>query len=103
MMKVDANFLKNTYYLDNVLENKLVLTRFKVVTELEEKINKLFFDSDLRVKDFGFKTDYDNAYQDYELMITLGTDEEDLVDLSIYYTLSRIGERVISEVAYEIL
>lgn len=103
MVKVTAGFLKNTYYLDKVLENNLVLTRFKAVTELEEKINKLFFDSDLKVKDFGFKTDYNNAYQDYELIITLGTDEEDLVDLSVYYTLSRIGERVISEIAYEIL
>lgn len=104
MIKVDSNYLKNTLLLEKYFDNNLILTRFKHIDEIAKRLNNDFKDYDLRVKDYAFKTDYDsNCYQDYEIIITMGNDEEDLIDITIYYTISRINEKVIVETAYEII
>lgn len=104
MINITSDYLKNTYYLEEKhLEEHLILFRFSTIEEIRNKINSLFKDSDLKVKDFDFKNYYDSDFQDYELMIILGAEKEDIVDLTIYYTISRIGAKVISEISYEII
>lgn len=104
MKKYDRNYFLNTKALDKYFFDSLVLFRFRTIEDIGERLNNDFEVYGLRVKDFGFKTDYDNNdFQDYELMITMGDEEEDMIDISIYYANTRIGEKVITETGYEII
>lgn len=104
MIKADRNYLKNTELLDRYfLSDNLVLFRFKNENEIIVKLDKDFEDFGLKVKDYAYKDYYDSDFQDYELMITMGNNEEDFLDITIYYAITRIGEKIITETSYEIV
>lgn len=105
LYKYDRNYFKNTELLDNYFlsDDVLVLKRFKDTSEIIELLNKDFEDYGLKVKDYYYKNDYENDFQDYELMIVMGNNEEDFIDITIYYAITRIGERIITETSYEII
>lgn len=105
LYKYDRNYFKNTELLDNYFlsDDILVLKRFKDTSEIIELLNKDFQDYGLKVKNYDYKNDYENDFQDYELMIVMGNNEEDFIDITIYYAITRIGERIITETSYEII
>ena len=105
LYKYDRNYFKNTMLLDNYFlsDDILVLKRFKDTSEIIELLNKDFQDYGLKVKNYDYKNDYENDFQDYELMIVMGNNEEDFIDITIYYAITRIGERIITETSYEII
>lgn len=105
MYKYDRNYFKNTILLDKYfLGNNLVLIRFNTIEDIASKLDEDFKDYGIRVKSYDFVTDYEhNDFQDYELMITMGNKEEDIIDITIYYAISRIGEKIITETSYEII
>lgn len=86
----------------------LVLYRFGSNVELEKHLNDytlygIYCDNEeLKVKDIEKKSYYDKADEsDYEILVTIGNDNVDIYDLTIYYAISRVGENVIVEVGYE--
>ena len=104
MYKYDRNYFKNTELLDRYfLGDNLVLKRFKSIAEIIAIINKDFEDYDIRVKDYDYKNEYENDFQDYEIMLVMGNNEEDFIDITIYYATTRIGEKIITETSYEII
>ena len=105
MVKYDRNYFKNTMLLDKYFSGyNLVLTRFNTIEDIASKLDKDFEDYGIRVKEYDFKIDYNcNDFQDYELMIVMGNKEEDFIDITIYYANTRIGEKIITEISYEII
>lgn len=87
--------------IERYFDDYLILTRFKTFEELKKKINEDLEEENLKVKDYDFKSDYDNDFEDYKLMMTIGNDEEDLYDLDIWYAVTRIGENIIVETSFE--
>ena len=84
----------------------IVLFRFKNSTELIDFVDKMLLKKDMwnyEVVGCYEKQDYDNDYQDYEIMLSIGRkdNEEILYDITLYYTLSRIGDKVIVEGAVD--
>lgn len=79
-----------------------VLFRFKTLKELKKYFDmKMHYDK-LKVKDIAKKSYYDSSDDsDYEILITLGNDEEDVYDLTVYYAKTRIGDNIIVEMGYE--
>lgn len=94
----------NRELLDNYfLSDNLVLIRFNTIEDIASKLDKDFEDYGIRVKEYCFKEDNFTDFQDYELMITMGNKEEDIIDITIYYAITRIGEKIITETSYEII
>ena len=79
-------------------DNNLLLVRFSNIEDLKEILKK---DKNLNVLDFGFKSDYDNDWQDYELMLTVEDADKNKYDLDIWYAVARTGERIIIETNFE--
>lgn len=104
MNKYDRNYFKNTELLDRYfLGDNLVLKRFNTIEDIASILDKDFKDYGIRVKEYAFKEDYDSDFQDYELMVVMGNNEEDFIDITIYYATTRIGEKIITETSYEII
>lgn len=79
-----------------------VLHRFKGLRDLREYFNMKMYYDNLKVKDIAKKIYYDSSDEsDYEILLTLGNDEEDIYDLTIYYAKTRIGDNIIVEIGYE--
>lgn len=94
--------------LERFLDRDLILGRFRDLDELKKDINDFLIDKEidnrcLFVKDIEYKSDYTNCcdYQDYEVLLTLGTRDEDIYDVSIYYANTRNEEHVIVETWWE--
>ena len=51
--------------------------------------------------DIAYKSYYDNDFQDYEVMVAIGTDSENYYDITIYYAKTRIDDNIIVETSYE--
>ena len=104
MIKYDRNYFKNTMLLDRYfLGDNLVLKRFRGARDIINIIDKDFEDYGIRVKEYAFKEDYDSDFQDYELMLIMGNSDGDFIDVTIYYAITRIGEKIITETSYEII
>lgn len=86
--------------LAKFLEFDLVLHRFNDFEELKKYIEEELKKYNLKVKGYNFKGYYDNDFEDYNLMVCLGTENEDLFDLDIWYAIARNGARVILETSY---
>ena len=86
---------------EDYMDNHIVLTRFKDLVDLEKNINENLMGTknckSLFVKDIAYKSYYDNDYQDYEVMVCIGNDNEDLYDVTLYYCVSRYNEKVVVE------
>lgn len=79
-----------------------VLHRFNTLKDLKEYFNMKMYADHLKVKDICKKSYYDSADEsDYEILITLGNDQYDIYDLTIYYAKTRIKDNIIVEIGYE--
>ena len=90
------------------INNKLVFKRFNDLDDLKNKLDYFFYDciiedtgEHLKVLDIAYKSYYDNDFQDYEIMATIGTDNENYYDITIYYAKTRINNNIIVETSYE--
>ena len=101
MEKYDKNYFKNTKMLEKYFYDSLVLFRFNTIEDITKRLNEDFKGVDLKVVGADFVTDYTNDYQDYELIVIMGNEEEEIIDISIYYAFSRIGEKIVTETSYE--
>jgi len=82
------------FELEKYFDNDLYLVRFNTIQDLEKRLKE---DKDLKILDFGFKSDYDDNWQDYEIMLTVEDTDKTKYDLDIWYAVTRIGERIIIE------
>lgn len=79
-----------------------VLHRFKTMKELKQYYNEKFKENGFRVKEIAKKSYYDSSEEcDYQILITLGNDKDDIYDLTVYYAKTRIRENIIVEIGYE--
>lgn len=90
------------------INNKLILKRFNDLDDLKNKLDYFFYGCILedtgellKVNDIAYKSHYDNDFQDYEIMATIGTDSEYYYDVTIYYAKTRINDNIIIETSYE--
>lgn len=83
--------------LERYFDRGIIFIRFTTFEELKNKIDKVLSNYNLKVRDYGFKTNYDNDFEDYLVMFTIGNEEEDLIDLDLWYAITRIGERIVVE------
>ena len=83
----------------------LVLKRFTTFEDLKKKVNEIICFYNLEVKDYGFKSDYDNDFEDFVVCMTIGNDDNDIYeeqyDIDLYFAITRIGERIIIESSFE--
>lgn len=86
------------FELEKYFDNDLYLIRFNTIQDLEKRFKE---DKDLKILDFGFKSDYDDNWQDYEIMLTIEDTDGTKYDLDIWYAVTRIGERIIIETNFE--
>lgn len=86
------------FQLEKYFDNDLYLVRFNTIQDLEKRLKE---DKDLKILDFDFKSDYDDNWQDYELLLTVEDTDKTKYDLSIWYAVTRIGERIIIETNFE--
>lgn len=87
--------------IERFFDNDLILTRFTTFEDLKEKINDRLENYNLKVKDYAFKSDYDNDFEDFLITMTIGNDKEDIYDLDLWFAITRIGERIIVESNFE--
>ena len=87
--------------LERYFDREIILTRFTTFEDLKTKINENLEKYNLKVKNYALKSDYDNDFEDYLAMFTIGNDKEDLYDLDLWYAITRIGERIIVESSFE--
>lgn len=86
------------FELEKYFDNDLYLIRFNTIQDLEKRFKE---DKDLKILDFGFKSNYDDNWQDYELMLTVEDTDKTKYDLDIWYAFTRTGERIIVETNFE--
>ncbi len=86
------------FELEKYFDNGLYLVRFNNIQDLEKRLKE---DKDLKIVDFGFRSDYDNDFSDYELNLTVEDTDKTKYDLDIWYAVTRIGERIIVETNFE--
>jgi len=87
--------------LDNYFDREIILARFTTFEDLKNKINERIENYNLKVKNYGFKSDYDNDFEDFVVCYTIGNDKEDIIDLDLWFAITRIGERIIVESNFE--
>lgn len=102
--------------MNNILDNKvadyinntLIFKRFYDLDDLKNKLDYFFYGciiedtkEHLKVLDIAYKSYYDNDFQDYEVMVAIGTDRENYYDITIYYAKTRIDDNIIVETSYE--
>lgn len=90
------------------INNKLIFKRFNDLDDLKNKLDYFFYGciiedtgEQLQVNDIAYRSYYDNNFQDYEIMATIGTDNECYYDITIYYAKTRINDNIIVETSYE--
>ena len=89
--------------------NDLIFKRFKDLEDLKKQLNDFFNNENiepfsgqwLKVKEIENKSYYDNDFQDWEILVSIGTDKEDIYDITIYYAKTRINESIIVETNFE--
>lgn len=87
--------------LERYFDREIILTRFATFEDLRKKMNKKLESYNLYVKNYDMKTFYDNDFEDFNLIVIIGNDKEDLYDLDIWFAITRIGERIIVETTFE--
>ena len=105
MIKNQDKTVKSIKYFIN---EDLILKRFRDIEDLKDTLNYFFYGcideetgDHLRVNSIAEKSYYDNDFQDYEIMAAIGTDKEDIYDITIYYAKTRINNFIIVETSYE--
>ena len=83
--------------IERFFDKDIILTRFTTFEELKKKLNERLKGFDLRIRNYDFKSDFDNDFEDYSVIVEVYKDEELYCDLQLYYAVTRIGERIIVE------
>lgn len=90
---------------EDYIDNHILWTRFKYLNDLRKIIDNNLENTmgckDLKVKDLCWKSEYDNDFQDWEVLVCVGTDEEDLYDVTLYVAMTRIEEFVVVESVFD--
>ena len=90
---------------EDYIYNHIILARFKCLDDLRKIIDNNLENTmgckGLKVKELCWKSYYDNDFQDWEVMVCVGTDEEDLYDITLYVAITRINEFVVLESVLE--
>lgn len=99
---------KTVASIEYFINKDLILKRFRDIEDLKDILNYFFYGcideetgDHLRVKSIAEKSYYDDDFQDYEIMAAIGTEKEDIYDISIYYTKTRVNDFIIVETNYE--
>lgn len=87
--------------LERFFDNELILYRFTTFEDLKKKLNEELETYDLRIRNYDFKFDFDNDFEDYSVIVEIYKDDELKYDLQLYYAITRIGERIIVESNFE--
>ena len=87
--------------LERYFDKEIILTRFTTFEDLRKKMNEKLESYNLYVKNYDMKTFYDNDFEDFNLIVIIGNDKEDLYDLDLFFAITRIGERIIVESSFE--
>ncbi len=99
----------NKLKIERYIDNDLIFKRFKDLKDLKKQLNEFFNNENiepfsgqwLKVKEIENKSYYDNDFQDWEILVSIGTDKEDIYDITIYYAKTRINENIIVETNFE--
>lgn len=91
----------NKLKIERFIDHELIFWRFKDLEDLKNRLNDEFNEFNLKVKDICYKSEYDNDFQDWEVLVSIGTDKEVIYDITIYYAKTRINENVIVETNFE--
>ena len=83
------------------MNNDFKLVRFKDKLDLKKLLNVFFNTMNLKVKAIDDKSYYDNDFEDWNIVLTVGNDNEDLYDITIYYCDTRCKEHIIVETYWE--
>lgn len=87
------------------LKNYLIGKRFEADFEIVGMITRYLLENKQKgvfVKGIEEKTMFDDSYQDYEKIVILGNDKDELYDFSLYYAKGRFDD-IIIDVDYEVL
>lgn len=84
--------------LERYFDNELYLVRFNTIQDLKRLFKE---DKDLKVVNFAFKSDYNDDYSDYGLVLVIEDTDKTQYYLDIYYAVCRNGERIIIETNFE--
>ena len=91
--------------IEDYFDRHIIFTRFGTLEELKKIIDNNLQCTQgcdgLYVKDLAYKDYYDNDFQDYEVMVVVGNDENDLYDLTLYYCVTRTDEYIVVESNFE--
>lgn len=87
--------------LERYFDREIILTRFTTFEDLKKKLNERLENYDLKIRNYGFKSNYDNDFEDFVVCYTIGNDKEDIIDLDLWFAITRIGERIIVESNFE--
>ena len=87
--------------LERYFDNDIILTRFKDFEDLKKKLNDRLENYDLKIRNYDFKFDFDNDFEDYSVIVEIYKDDELKYDLQLWYAITRIGERIIVESSFE--
>jgi len=83
--------------IEKYFDNGLILTRFTTFEDLKKKLRERLNNYGLEIRNYDFKFDFDNDFEDYSVIVEIYKDNEVKYDLQLYYAITRIGERIIVE------
>lgn len=90
--------MNRKYELEKYFDNDLYLVRFTTFEDLKKKLNERLEDFNLKIRNYDFKSDFDNDFEDYSVIVEVyNKDDELCFDLQLWYAITRIGERIIIE------
>ena len=87
--------------IERYFDNGLILTRFTTFEDLKKKLSERLYNYDLEIRNYDFKFDFDNDFEDYSVIVEIYKDNKLFVDLQLWYAITRIGERIIVESSFE--
>lgn len=87
--------------LERYFDREIILTRFTTFEDLKKKLNERLENYDLKIRNYDFKFDFDNDFEDYSVIVEIYENDTLKYDLQLYYAITRIGERIIVESNFE--
>ena len=89
------------HMIETYFDKGLILTRFTTFEDLKKKLNERLENYDLKIRNYDFKFDYDNDFEDFSVIVDIYKNNKLEYDLQLYYAVTRIGERIIVETNFE--
>ena len=88
--------------LEEYFDREIILTRFTTFEDLKKKLNERLENYNLRIRNYDFKFDFDNDFEDYSVIVEIYENDTLKYDLQLYYAITRIGEKIIVESNFEV-